>query len=106
VTLAGSTPVNFTVNATLAAGNVRPLFKAPARTVGMMGLACIVLVLGFSNSRRRTRLGLLLVGLSAAFFAGCGGSSSTNVPASSQITITAAGSNGTTHQSTFNLKPQ
>jgi len=106
VTLAGSTPVNFTVNATLTAGNVRPLFGTPARTVGMMGLACIVLVFGFRSGRRRVRLGLLLFGLSAAFFAGCGGSSSTNGPASSQITVTAAGSNGTTHQNTFNLKPQ
>jgi hypothetical protein len=106
VTLAGSAPVNFTVNATLAASNVRPLFGTPARTIGMVGLACIVLVFGFSHGRRRARLGLLLFGLSAAFFAGCGGSSSTNGPASSQITIIAAGSNGTTHQSTFNLKPQ
>lgn len=71
-----------------------------------MGLACIVLLLGFGHGRRRGTLGLLLLGLSAAFFAGCGSSSSTHVPASSQITITAAGSNGTTHQSTFNLKPQ
>lgn len=106
LTLAGSTPVNFTVNATLAAANVPPLFITPARTVGMMGLACIMLAFGFSNGRRRVMLGLLIFGLSAAFFAGCGGSSSTNGPASSQITITAAGSNGTTHQSTFNLKPQ
>jgi ABC-type glycerol-3-phosphate transport system substrate-binding protein len=72
----------------------------------MAGLACIVLFFGLGRGRRRVTLGLLLFGLSAAFFAGCGGSSSTNVPASSQITITAAGSNGTTHQSTFNLKPQ
>lgn len=107
VTLAGSTPVNFTVNATLAAGNVRPLFGTPTRTVGMMaGLACIVLFCGLGRGRRRVTLGLLLFGLSAAFFAGCGGSSSTNGPASSQITVTAAGSNGTTHQSAFNLKPQ
>lgn len=106
VTLAGSTPVNFTVNATLAAGNVRPLFRAPARTLGMMGLACIVLLLGLGHGKRRVAFGLLLFGLSAAFFAGCGSSSSTPGPASSQVTITAAGSNGATHQSTFNLKPQ
>ena len=109
VTLAGSTPVNFTVNATLAAGNLHPLFTTPARTLGMMGLACIVLVSGlggFGHGKRRVALALLLFGLSAAFFAGCGGSSPTNNPASSQITITAAGSNGTTHQSSFNLKPQ
>jgi hypothetical protein len=72
----------------------------------MMGLACIVLVFGFGHGKRRVCLGPLLFGLSAVFFAGCGSSSSTNGPTSSQITITAAGSNGTTHQSAFNLKPQ
>ena len=102
VTLAGSTPVNFTLSSSTAAKGFRPLFTGPAGAMAMTWLACIV-VLGMR--KRRMALGLLMLGVIAAIVA-CGGSSPHQPLSSSVITITAAGSNGTTHQSTFDLNPQ
>jgi hypothetical protein len=102
VTLAGSTPVNFTVSATTSAKSFHPLFSNPAGELVLAGLAGIV-VLG--RGKRRAAPRLLVLGLIAVIVA-CGGNSTHQPMSSSVITITAAGSNGTTHQSTFDLNPQ
>ncbi|HMF90091.1 MAG TPA: hypothetical protein VKL40_05560 [Candidatus Angelobacter sp.] len=106
VTLSGTTPVSITV--TVGTTTARSPHPSPRGTLGVLGIAAIVLSCAIGRGEgRRAAAGLTLVVMLGASFIGCGATTTTTrrTVQANTVTITASG-NAITHQNTLSLSPQ